>query len=323
MRLFILTTALIISTVTVSAQKDTLIHKLDSLQKKTDQPGEQASLNKTDPSDYNENTKITFKNYFSLLASDVKQSFLKPFHIKSRDWKYIGLFAATEVGLSFADKPLQREVLEMRKTHPGINNVSSYVTNFGGDYEAYILGGLGAYGFIFKNEKVKTTTLLASQAYITGAALESVMKFITGRERPYTVNPDLVEANPTFHGPGYKGVKDANGRNLQSSFPSGHATVAFAAATVFAIEYKHHPWVPILTYSAATLIGISRITENKHWVTDVLAGAALGYMTGRQVANNYHRYAAIQNAKQKKGTVSMNLQYNFGTIQPGIVYHFR
>jgi hypothetical protein len=97
--------------------------------------------------------------------------------------------------------------------------------------------------------------------------------------------------------------------------------VAFAAATVFAMEYKNRPWIPVFAYSAASLIGISRITENRHWTTDVVVGAALGYLTGRQVVNNYHRYAELKAPKQQK-SLSLNIQYNFGHIMPGLVYKF-
>src|SRR6266542_7064723 len=100
---------------------------------------------------------------------------------------------------------------------------------------------------------MQTTTLLATQAYITGSAIESVLKFVSGRQRPYFTDSTKVQASPIFHGPLYKTPRDPNGKRTNSSFPSGHTTVAFAAATVFAMEYKNKPLVPILAYSAATL----------------------------------------------------------------------
>jgi membrane-associated phospholipid phosphatase len=307
----------ILSNSAYSQKPDTLIKKLDSLSKKTDTVGGQK--NNTTRAAYNEATKFTVPSYFILLGSDLKQAFTKPFHMKSRDWVYVGGFAATITALSFADKPVQKFALRKRNNSASLRNVSNYVTNFGGIYEVYTLGALGAYGYIFKNDKMQTTTLLASQAYITGAAVESVLKFISGRQRPYITDSTVVQAEPKFHGPTYKSPKDANGKKLNSSFPSGHTTVAFAAATVFAMEYKNKPLVPIIAYSAATLIGISRITENKHWATDVLTGAALGYLTGRLVVNNYHRYAKL---KAPKTSLSFNLGYYNGQITPGFVYRF-
>ncbi|HEY1870713.1 MAG TPA: phosphatase PAP2 family protein [Chitinophagaceae bacterium] len=155
---------------------------------------------------------------------------------------------------------------------------------------------------------------MATQAYLTGAAMESLIKLISGRQRPSYYDPRTIDAEPKFQGP--------FGTRINSSFPSGHTTVAFAAATVFAMEYKDRPLVPLISYCAATLIGLSRITENAHWITDVFAGAALGYFTGRQVVNNYHRYAKLKAGKQKKTSLSFNLQYNFNHLMPGIVYNF-
>ncbi|MGH2647334.1 MAG: phosphatase PAP2 family protein, partial [Ginsengibacter sp.] len=300
--------------------QDTLINKLDSLSRKKDSAGKQ--INNTNPEAYNQSTKLTFNSYFILLGSDLKQEFTKPFHMNKKDWGNFGKFAAVTVALSFADEPIQKAALKLRNRNTGINNVSKYVTNFGGIYEAYTLAGLGAYGFIFKNEKLKTTTLLATQAYITAGALESVVKFISGRTRPSFYDPS-VEAEPKFLGPFSKTATTASGKKIYSSFPSGHTTVAFAAATVFASEYKNHPLVPVIAYSAATLIGISRITENKHWSTDVFVGAALGYLAGKHVVNNYHRYAKLKAPNQKKNSVSINLNYSLGHWEPGLVYRFK
>jgi len=52
--------------------------------------------------------------------------------------------------------------------------------------------------------------------------------------------------------------------------------------------------VPIVSYGMATLIGFSRITENRHWTTDVVAGALLGFACGTQVVNNYHHYVRLK-----------------------------
>lgn len=304
------------------AQKpDTLIKKLDSLSKKTDSAGNQ--INNTSASAYNAATKITVPSYFILLGSDLKQAFTKPFHMTSKDWITTGKFVIVAGTVALLDEPIQRKALQLRNQSETLRNVSKQVTNFGGPYEAYTLAALGAYGFIFKNEKMKTTTLLATQSYITGAAIESALKFLSGRQRPYFTDSTKVQAEPTFYGPFYKTPKDPYGKRTNSSFPSGHTTVAFAAATVFAMEYHNRPLIPIFAYSAATLIGLSRIAENKHWATDVLTGAAIGYLTGRLVVNNYHRYAKLKAPQQKKNTVSFNLQYNNGVIMPGMIYTFR
>jgi membrane-associated phospholipid phosphatase len=304
-----------------SQKPDTLIKKLDSLSVKTDSAGSQ--VNNTEKAAYNENTRITAGAYFLLLGSDFKQQITKPFHMTGKDWGRFGIFAAATGGIMLLDESVQKRVLDLTNRNKGLQDISSYVTRFGGLYEAYVLVGLGTYGFLFKNEKMQTTTLLATQSYITSAAVAALIKTISGRQRPSLFDPTHLEAEPAFHGPFFKGGKNEAGKRINTSFPSGHTTAAFSAATVYAMEYKSRPWIPVMAYSAATLIGLSRITENKHWFSDVFVGAALGYLTGRQVVNNYHRYSKLKAPGQKKNTVSFNLNYNSGVVMPGLVYKFR
>ncbi len=174
-----------------------------------------------------------------------------------KDWGNAGKFAALTIALGFADKLIQSRAIKLRNNNPAVKSTGNYISRFGAVYEAYTLAGFGLYGIIAKNEKVKTTTLLATQAYITGALVETVLKTLTGRRRPNTYG-DFEEAQPTFKGP-FQKFTDANGKRSNGSFPSGHSTVAFAAATIFAVEYKSKSIIPIIAYSSATLIGLSRI----------------------------------------------------------------
>jgi membrane-associated phospholipid phosphatase len=68
------------------------------------------------------------------------------------------------------------------------------------------------------------------------------------------------------------------------SFPSGHTSSAFAMASVFDAHYG--PKVGIPAYAAAAAIGLSRIESNKHHLSDVLAGATLGYLVGHSVSKS-------------------------------------
>jgi membrane-associated phospholipid phosphatase len=71
------------------------------------------------------------------------------------------------------------------------------------------------------------------------------------------------------------------------SFPSGHATAAFATAMVLQDHYGWKLGVPV--FAAAALTAASRITVNKHWASDVTFGAALGMASARTVTIHLRR----------------------------------
>lgn len=300
---------------------DSLLHQLDSSASKTGKAGFQK--NNINEIAYNRVTQLSGQEYLLLLTSNLKQAITKPFHMTRGDWHRTIAFTASTIVLSAADEPLQQRVLKWRTQSAALRNTGNYVTRFGGMYEIFTLGGLETYGLLAHNQKMKTTVLLATQSYITGSVIESLLKKLSGRIRPGAY-ASTVEAEPVFTGPFKKQPADPNGKKDNSSFPSGHTTVAFAAATVFAKEYAHAPLIPVIAYSAATLVGLSRITENKHWLTDVVSGAVLGYLTGRQVSNNYHRLAEIKlkAARKKKMNITYNMQYHFGKMMPGLVCRF-
>lgn len=61
------------------------------------------------------------------------------------------------------------------------------------------------------------------------------------------------------------------------SFPSGHTASAFAAAEFLNQEYRDvSPWIGYAGYTVATATGVLRMYNNRHWVSDVVAGAGFG-----------------------------------------------
>jgi hypothetical protein len=68
--------------------------------------------------------------------------------------------------------------------------------------------------------------------------------------------------------------------SAHSSFPSGHTAQAFMGAELLRKEYgADHPLLAIGGYAVASMVGAMRVLNNKHWVTDVLAGAGIGILS--------------------------------------------
>lgn len=87
-----------------------------------------------------------------------------------------------------------------------------------------------------------------------------------------------------------KTLKETRPDGTAYSFPSGHTANAFAGATMLAIEYgENYKWVPYVSYGFASGIGLMRMANNKHYISDVLFGAGLGILS-MKVAYWTHQY---------------------------------
>jgi len=83
----------------------------------------------------------------------------------------------------------------------------------------------------------------------------------------------------TFAGKSFTKIERPDG-STNNSFPSGHTATAFAGAEFLWQEYKDESvWYGIAGYAVATGTGLFRMYNNKHWLTDVAAGAGIGILS--------------------------------------------
>jgi membrane-associated phospholipid phosphatase len=75
-------------------------------------------------------------------------------------------------------------------------------------------------------------------------------------------------------------------RSRAGSFTSGHATTSFAFAAAIAHRYPHKPWVVWGSYALATGLSVARLPAKKHYASDILVGAAIGYATGTYLGDH-------------------------------------
>jgi membrane-associated phospholipid phosphatase len=108
-----------------------------------------------------------------------------------------------------------------------------------------------------------------TEAVLLGAATTAVLKAAFGRARPF-VN------GRSDHWSAWRGNE---GRF--AALPSGHTTVAFAAAATWVAEARGHAVLPVAigATSFAVGAGLARTFFDQHWLTDVLAGAAVGTLS--------------------------------------------
>ena len=107
------------------------------------------------------------------------------------------------------------------------------------------------------------------------------------------------------------------------SFPSGHTAVAFASAEFMRQEYKDvSPWYGVAGYLMAGATGALRMYNNKHWLSDVMAGAGIG-MASTKLA--YWLYPSIKRKlfKDKPMNTMIMPYYQSGGGGIAMVYNFR
>lgn len=143
---------------------------------------------------------------------------------------------------------------------------------------AAAVAATGVYAILIGDRAGKAETWSMLEAGALASTTAYALKFAAGRERPNeTTDPNAW-------------------REGGSSFPSVHATAAFAIGTVLAESGNdRYRWVRrVLGYGIAAGTGYERLKHNAHWLSDVVAGAALGIASGRFAVNR--EYGSAQAA---------------------------
>ncbi len=137
------------------------------------------------------------------------------------------------------------------------------------------------------SRRAQALGLHSVEAILIADILGGGIKMVTGRQRPFVdvKTPDNFQL--------WRGFKGDQWR----SFPSGHTITAFAFASTLTREsqfwWPHATWyVGTVFYGGASLVGLSRIYNNQHWASDVMAGAAIGTLVGIKVVKYTHSHPA-------------------------------
>jgi membrane-associated phospholipid phosphatase len=225
-----------------------------------------------------ETESLFSKDYWKLVGSDIKETFTAPVRWDRNDWLIFGGVTAG-VGLAFAfDEDIRRRI--QRNRNSSVDSVFNALEPFGQEYSAGVLLAFYVGGEFLHDPRAKSVALDGISASIIASGLiVQPLKYVIGRSRP---NKD-------------QGAYDFHPFNGSASFPSGHATQAFAVATVIS-EHYDSLWITLSAYGLASTVGYARLNNDAHWTSDVLAGAAIGTFVGHVVVqfNQHHRNISLQ-----------------------------
>jgi membrane-associated phospholipid phosphatase len=171
--------------------------------------------------------------------------------------------------LMLLDRPIQR--FAGHNSGTGADNVAAIARHMGQpEVYAAVPIGIAAVGLATGNSRIlRTARVVGSSVLLAGATVGS-SKFAFGRPRP-DASQDADGFVP-FSG--------------QASMPSGHTAAAFALATSLSDEI-HNPLATVGLYGLATATGWSRINDNRHWFTDVTAGALVGITSAKLMSGKW------------------------------------
>lgn len=200
-----------------------------------------------------------------------------------------GFTSLASHGLKDFNRNIKNEVaVESPHHRVGIDDYLMYAP-------ALAVYGLNAAGIKGKHNFKDRTILYGMSMLISNAATFSIKRF-SGEQRP--------------------------DKSDMMSFPSGHTSNAFVAAEFMRQEYKDvSPWYGVAGYAVAATTGYLRMYNNRHWFSDVVAGAGVGIASTRLA---YWLYPVIQRGifKNKKPNTVFMPTYQDGAIGVGLVHKF-
>ena len=177
---------------------------------------------------------------------------------------------AGAVGLaSTADRGVDDWVQDRRSS--GSNRVARVFRN-GGEPEVVfgVPGALLVTGVISRRPGLRRSGGRVFASVVTAGLTTGLLKGLAGRVRPIDTHDQYLFRPFSSH----------------DAFPSGHSTMAFALATSLSAEI-HRPWATALLYAGATGTAWSRLNDHRHWLSDVLAGAAVGITAGNVIEGRW------------------------------------
>jgi membrane-associated phospholipid phosphatase len=217
----------------------------------------------------NEKTVECLDGLVTHFYEDTKHVLTAPLHWKGQSLLTFTTLSMGTFELMLADRDFQDFV--QKKRNSTTNRISKWTDRYTKRVTNLTIGGLYLGGIILRSQKAKETSLLCLESVALAEGITTGMKYLAGRTRPFG-------DKGTFHFDPLKFPPPSS----SLSFPSGHATTAFALTSVIAQQYHNIP-LTIGIYGCATAVALGRVNNNVHFLSDVFWGGVIGYSVGRSL----------------------------------------
>lgn len=172
------------------------------------------------------------------------------------------------------DQPIRDAVLNNQEYH---NSIPIEFGRIWGELYTpiFFFGGFAIHSLIANDKGTRKIAYEIVQASLYAGAVTFLLKMAIGRARPF-----MEEGTTSFHPFSSIFIQDNH------SLPGGHMTAAMVLSTVISRNVKPI-WLKTLAYLPAILTCISRVYQDKHWASDELMVAALGYCIASWVVDQH------------------------------------
>ncbi len=209
--------------------------------------------------------------YYTNFVVNTYRIIASPFRWDVEHWAMAGLVVSGIGVLLYADEPF-RDFWQDEIRSGTTDDIADVGDTVGEFYSLLPAAGVTfVAGAATGDKNLQAASLETIQTLAITAGFVKALKYGTGRHRP-NASPDTAFEFD---------VPSLDGDN--KSFVSGHAAYSFSVASVFASAYDDNAFVPPIAYGLASLSAMSRVNDDKHWLTDVLVGGALGVVIGKLV----------------------------------------
>ena len=211
---------------------------------------------------------VSLKSLPRNIFQDQKNLWSAPFHMSTAQLQWAIPLAFAGAALVASDTDIETHV----PTNPTTVSHAVTASNAGLAAFAALGGGMFVLGHVAHNDQERETGLLSGEAGVDAFLDTALLAYAFGRDRPFTGNG---------RGQFFQG---------SDSFPSQHAAISWAIASVIAHEYPG-PLTQLLAYGMAGGVSAARFAGQKHFASDLVVGSALGWYVGRQVFRSHSHYS--------------------------------
>lgn len=231
----------------------------------------------------NQDAVESMDGWVKCLYQDTKHVLTAPFHWKQDDLVLFSTLSISTFELMLLDRDFQESV-QKNRTYT-TDRISRWTDQYTKRVTNLTIGGLYITGLLFQDTKLKKTSLLCLESVAIAEGITQGLKHLIGRSRPWG-NKGAFNFDPFKYPP----------PPYSLSFPSGHATVAFALSSVISEQYRSW-WVSLISYSFAVTVALGRVNNQAHFVSDVFCGGIIGTAVGRCLVKFHQKEDSIHDCE--------------------------